>query len=331
MLTQRQLFLQYLAQTNNNPLALEIDKAKGIYLYDKEGKPYIDLISGISVSNLGHSHPAIIKSIKEQVNNYSHLMVYGEYIQSPQIDLAKLLIEQLPDGLDSIYFVNSGSEAIEGAMKLAKRYTARKEIIAFKNSYHGSTQGALSILGNTHFTDKYQPLLPNIKFIDFNNADELDAITNTTACVVAEAIQGEAGVIIPNKDYLKKIRQRCNETDTLFVLDEVQTGFGRTGSLFAFEQFDVVPDILVLAKALGGSMPLGAFIASNQIMSAIGSSPELGHITTFGGHPICCAAGLAHLQELLKDDLIQHVNNKGWYLSVKCVLPNILRAPWVLP
>lgn len=310
MLTQRQLFFNHIAQTTETPLGLEIEKAEGVYLFDVSGKKYIDLISGISVSNVGHRHPKVLSAIKEQLDKYMHLMVYGEYIQSPQVQLAKLLTDNLPPNLNSVYFVNSGSEAIEGAMKLAKRATGRTEIISFKNAYHGSTQGSLSIMGNEEFKNAFRPLLPDTRQIEFNNVAELSHITNRTACVVVETIQGEAGVVIPQNDFLKKIRARCTETGALLVLDEIQCGFGRTGKLFAFEHYDLVPDVLCLAKGMGGGMPIGAFIASKEIMNTLTNNPILGHITTFGGHPVCCAAALATLNVLLEEKIMEKVEAK---------------------
>ncbi len=307
MFTQRQLFLNHLAQTSETPLALEIEKAEGIYLYDVFGKRYLDLISGISVSNIGHRHPKVISAIKDQLDKYLHLMVYGEYVQSPQVLLAKLLSENLPPALSSVYFVNSGSEAIEGAMKLAKRFTGRTEIISFKNAYHGSTQGSLSIMGNEEFKNSFRPLLPDTKQIEFNNSDDLKQITTRTACVVVETIQGEAGAVVPQPDFLKSLRKRCNEVGALLIADEIQCGFGRTGKLFAFEHYDFVPDILCLAKAMGGGMPIGAFISSKKIMNSFTNNPALGHITTFGGHPVCCVASLATLKLLLEEKLIEDV------------------------
>lgn len=310
LLTERQLFLQHLAQTSEFPLSLEIEKAKRVYLFDKSGKKYMDLISGISVSNSGHCHPKIISAIKKQVEKYSHLMVYGEYVQSPQVLLAKKLSSLLPKNLNSVYFVNSGAEATEGALKLAKRYTGRTEIISFQNAYHGSTHGALSVMGNETLKIKFRPLLPDVRFIEFNNEDHLNQITEKTSCVIIEPIQGEAGVRIPGKNYLQLLRKRCNETGTLLVFDEAQTALGRTGTMFAFEQFNVVPDILLLAKAFGGGMPLGAFVSSKKIMDSLKDNPALGHITTFGGHPVCCAASLAAIEVLEKEKLIQQVKRK---------------------
>lgn len=310
MFTQRQLFLNYIAQTSETPLALEIEKAEGVYLYDVSGKRYLDLISGISVSNIGHRHPKVVTAIKDQLDKYMHLMVYGEYIQSPQVKLAKLLAEQLPSTLSSVYFVNSGSEAIEGAMKLAKRFTARTEIISFKNAYHGSTQGSLSIMGGEEFKNAFRPLLPDTNQIEFNNINDLKLITSRTACVIVETIQGEAGAIVPEVDFFKKLYARCKQVGALLVADEVQCGFGRTGKLFAFEHYDFVPDILCLAKGMGGGMPVGAFISSKEIMNTLSNNPILGHITTFGGHPICCAASIATLNVLLKEKLIEKVEAK---------------------
>lgn len=309
-MTNRQLFLQYVAQTSDAPLALEIVKAEGMYLYDAQGKRYLDMIAGVSVCNIGHSHPEVIKAVQKQAEEYMHLIVYGEFIESPQVKYAELLTEHLPPSLNSVYFTNSGAEAVEGAMKLAKRFTGRSEIIAFKNSYHGSTQGALSIIGDEYMRNAYRPLLPGISHLQYNDQDIIRQITHKTACVIAETVQGEAGIIIPDKQWLQDLRKRCNETNTLLVLDEVQCGLGRNGTLWAFEQFNVVPDILVLGKALGGGMPLGAFVAGKKIMQALTFNPALGHITTFGGHPVCCAAGLAAFSVLLKEKLIQEVSEK---------------------
>jgi len=310
MLTQRQLFFNHLAQTSETPLALEIEKAEGLYLTDVSGKRYMDLISGISVSNVGHRHPKVLAAIQTQLDKYMHLMVYGEYIQAPQVQLAKLLAEHLPENLSSVYFVNSGSEAIEGAMKLAKRFTGRTEIISFKNGYHGSTQGSLSIMGNEEFKNAFRPLLPDTKQIEYNNIADLKQITDRTACVIVETVQGEAGAITPQFDFLKKLRERCNETGAMLIADEVQCGFGRTGKLFAFEQYDFIPDIICLAKGMGGGMPIGAFISSVEIMRSFTNNPILGHITTFGGHPVCCAASIATLTVLLEEKLIEQVEQK---------------------
>lgn len=311
MITLRQLFLANNAQTTDFPLLLEFERAEGIYMYDTTGKPYIDLISGIGVSSLGHGNPYVINAIKEQLDKYMHLMVYGEYVQTPQVRFAEKLVSTLPENLGSVYFVNSGAEAIEGALKLAKRFTGRSQIIACHGSYHGSTHGALSIMGNEEYKQAYRPLLPGVSFIRFNHIDDLNLITEETACVVIETLQGEAGIRVPDKAYMQTLRTRCTQTGTLLILDEIQAAFGRTGKLFAFEHFDIVPDILVLAKALGGGMPIGAFIASNEIMGSLKENPILGHITTFGGHPVCCAAGLAALEVLLNDNLVEQVDAKA--------------------
>jgi len=319
MLTLRQLFLANNAQTTNFPLLLEFERAEGIYMYDSEGKPYIDLISGIGVSNLGHSNQRVVNAIKDQVDKYMHLMVYGEYVQSPQVRFAEKLVSILPENLQSVYFTNSGAEAVEGALKLAKRYTSRTNIIACHNSYHGSTHGALSVMGNEEFKQAYRPLLPGVKFINFNNTNDLSLIDDQTACVIIETVQGEAGIRVPDIAYMQALRKRCDETGTLLILDEIQAAFGRTGKLFAFEHFGIVPDILLLAKALGGGMPIGAFISSNAIMSALKENPILGHITTFGGHPVCCAAGLAALEVLLDEKLCEQVAAKETLLRASLV------------
>lgn len=298
----RQLFLQHVAQTSTAPLALEIVKAEGCKLTDASGKEYIDLIGGISVANVGHRHPKVVEAIKKQLDEYMHIMVYGELVQSPQVQYAKLLTEHLPSSLNSVYFTNSGAEAVEGAMKLAKRVNGRTEIMAFKNSYHGSTQGALSIIGDEYWRNAYRPLLPGIQHLNYNSFEDLEFISEQTACVIAEMIQGEAGIIAPQKEWIQALQGKCNETGTLFILDEIQAGFGRTGKLWGFEHFNVVPDILLLGKALGGGMPLGAFIADKKLMDQLTENPVLGHITTFGGHPVCCAAGLAALKVLIDQD-----------------------------
>jgi len=306
----RQLFLQHLAQTSAFPLALEIERAEGMHLHDVEGKAYLDLIAGIGVSSLGHRHPAVVQAVKDQLDRYLHTLVYGEFILAPQVRLAELLAQNLPDPLDSVYFVNSGTEATEGAMKLAKRYTNRPEIVACKKAYHGSTQGAASLMWPKDFTQAYHPLLPGIRHIEYNCEWCLQRITEQTAAVVVETVQGEWGVRPPHGQYLKALRERCDEVGALLVFDEIQAGYGRTGTLFAFEQYDVVPDILLLAKGMGGGMPIGAFVASRAIMQALSENPILGHITTFGGHPVCCAAGLATLQTLLQEDYIAQVKPK---------------------
>jgi len=310
-MTDRELFYRYLGMPSFSPLGLEIVEAEGIYIRDRDGKQYIDLVAGISVSNTGHRHPAVLEAIRLQLDKYLHLNVYGKYIQSPQVLLARRLTELLPDHLDSVFFVNSGSEAIEGAMKLAKRYTGRTEVIAFNNAYHGSTQGALSILGNETLKNAFRPLVPGIRFLRFNRHCDLEQITDHTACVVAETIQAEAGLILPDESFLFQLRKRCNETGTLLVIDDVQMGFGRTGKFFSFEHYGFTPDILVLAKALGAGMPLGAFIAPKEVMDTLAFHPELGHITTFGGHPVCCAAALAGIEVLLSGNLLAEVEVKG--------------------
>ena len=310
-LTNRQLFYQHIALPADVPDALEIVRAEGIYLYDIDGNLYTDLVSGVSVSNVGHRHPKVIEAIKNQVDHYLHLMVYGKYIQSPQVKLAEKLSHQLPEYLNSVYFVNSGSEAIEGALKLAKRMTGRTEIIAFKDAYHGSTHGALSVLGNEEMKNAYRPLLPDIRFLSFNKMEDLEQITNQTACVIIEPVQAEAGIIIPDSSYLKALRKQCNKTGAVLIFDEVQMGFGRTGKLFAFENFDIVPDILCLAKGMGGGMPIGAFVSSSSNMNLLTHNPALGHITTFGGHPVSCAAALASLEVILEEDLHNKSSEKG--------------------
>jgi len=323
MPTLRQLFLANNAQTTDFPLLLEFERAEGVYMFDKHGRAFIDLISGIGVSNLGHSHPYVINAIKEQLDKYMHLMVYGEYVQTPQVRYAEKLISVLPPNLQSVYFTNSGAEAVEGALKLAKRFTGRQQIIAFHHSYHGSTQGALSVMGNEEFKQAYRPLLPGVNFIKFNQADDLDRINDQTACVIVETVQGEAGIQVPDLAYMQALRKRCDETGALLILDEIQAAFGRTGKLFAFEHFGIVPDILLLAKAMGGGMPLGAFIASHNIMSALKQNPILGHITTFGGHPVCCSAGLAALEVLINENLIATVGEKEALFRKLLVHPQI--------
>ncbi|WP_199141348.1 aspartate aminotransferase family protein [Pedobacter sp. ASV12] len=311
MLTQRELFLKHNAQTSPTPLLLEFIKANGLYMYDAAGKKYMDLIAGIGVSNVGHCHPNVVKAIQQQAETYMHLMVYGEYVQSPQVNFAEALAKVLPAHLSCTYFVNSGAEAVEGAMKLAKRFTGRHKLIACKNSYHGSTQGALSLMGNEEFKQAYRPLLPAIEFIGFNSLPDLEKIDQQTAAVFIETIQGEAGIRVPEAGYLKALREKCTQMGTLLVFDEIQCGFGRTGRLFGFEHFDVMPDILLLAKGIGGGMPIGAFVASEAIMSVFTNNPILGHITTFGGHPVSCAAGLATLNTIVEENLVAAVEAKG--------------------
>ncbi len=279
-------------------------------LYDVNGKEYIDLIGGISVANIGHRHHKVIEAIKKQLDAYLHVMVYGEFIESPQVQYAKLLTENLPSPLNSVYFTNSGAEAIEGAMKLAKRITNRTQIIAFKNSYHGSTQGALSIIGDEYWRNAFRPLLPDILHLEYNSIESLNEISERTACIVAETVQAEAGIIVPSKEWMQALRRKCTATGTLLVLDEIQAGFGRTGKLWGFETFEIIPDVLVLGKALGGGMPLGAFIAEKRLMNVFTENPVLGHITTFGGHPVCCAAGMAAMKVLLEEKIIDSVRTK---------------------
>ena len=305
------------------PLMLEIVRAEGIYMFGPEGQKYIDLISGVSVSNTGHCHQKVTEAVKNQVDMYMHLMVYGELIQNPQVKYAKRLIEILPAGLDSCYFVNSGSEAVEGALKLAKRYTGRSRIISFRNSYHGSTHGALSIQGNETYKNAFRPLLPDTFLVNFNDEKALDAIDKSVACVIVEPVQGEAGIIFPKDDFLLKLRNKCNTTGALLIFDEIQTGFGRLGRMFAIDRFGVRPDILLLAKALGGGMPLGAFISSVEIMSSLVTNPSLGHITTFGGHPVCCAAGLASLNVIIDEELVEKSDSKSGLFKEKLVHPLI--------
>ena len=322
-MNNRQLFLQHVAQTSDAPMALEIVKAKGMYMWDAGGKQYLDLIAGISVCNIGHCHPAVVKAIGEQAETYMHLLVYGEFVQSPQVAYAKYLTDHLPAALNSVYFTNSGSEATEGAMKLAKRHTGRTEIIAFKNSYHGSTQGSLSIIGDEYWRNAFRPLLPDVQHLQHNSMDMLGSITERTACVIAETIQAEGGVLAPQKEWLQALRRRCTETGALLVLDEIQCGFGRNGTLWAFEQYGVIPDILLLGKALGGGMPLGAFIAGREVMWSLTNQPVLGHITTFGGHPVACAAGLAGMKALIEEFMMAGIPGKEKLFLELLKHPNI--------
>lgn len=308
--TNRQLFLRHIAQTSPAPIGLEMVKAAGIYLYDADGKKYIDMISGFNVANIGHSHPKVIRAVQEQAAAYMHLIVYGEFIESPQVKYASLLCQHLPRDLNCVYFTNSGAEATEGAMKLAKRYTGRHQIISFTKAYHGSTQGALSLMGNEHWRSAYRPLLPGIIEFEYGDPAVFDAINCQTAAVFAETAQAESGVVKPPEGWLKKLKEECKKQGAFLVLDEIQAGFGRTGKLWAFEQYNVEPDILLLGKAIGGGMPLGAFIASKEIMQTLTESPALGHITTFGGHPVSCAAGMQAFEILLEERLINSVAEK---------------------
>lgn len=306
----RSLFLQHVAQTSPAPLAIHINKAQGNYLYDTDGQAYIDLIGGISVCNVGHCHPAVVAAIKEQAEAYLHVMVYGELVQSPQVQYAQLLTQHLPQNLDTVYFTNSGAEAVEGAIKLARRITGRPEIIACNNSYHGSTLGALSIIGDEYWRNAYRPLLPGVWHHDYNSDTLIEAINDRTACVIIETVQAEAGIKEPVANWLHKLRAKCTETGTLLIFDEIQCGFGRTGKLWGFEHYNVIPDILLLGKALGGGMPLGAFVSSHQNMQALTHNPVLGHITTFGGHPVSCAAGMAAFHALLDENMVSGLYEK---------------------
>jgi acetylornithine/succinyldiaminopimelate/putrescine aminotransferase len=311
----RELFLRYLAQTSPSPLALQIVRAEGCSLFDEGGKEYLDLVGGISVANVGHRHPRVIDAIKKQLDAYLHIMVYGEFIESPQVHYAEMLAKNLPSNLSAVYFTNSGAEAIEGAMKLAKRFTGRTDILAFNKSYHGSTQGALSLIGDEYWRNAYRPLLPGIHHANYNSFKALEYITEQTACVVIEPVQAEAGIIAPLPEWIVALKKKCDKTGTLLIFDEIQTGFGRTGKLWGFHHFEyenisVIPDILVLGKALGGGMPLGAFIASKEMMNVLTDQPVLGHITTFGGHPVSCAAGLAAFNVLIEEKLVEQVKEK---------------------
>lgn len=306
-MNQRELFLRHVAQTSDLPLLgvdVNIKEAKGVKLIDESGKEYIDLISGISVSNVGHCHPKVIKAINEQTQKFMHLMVYGEFNQSPQVKYAKQLTDLLPPQLNSVYFTTSGSEATEGALKLSKRVTGRTEIISFKNAYHGSTHGALSVMGDEFFKNSFRPLLPDIKFLELNDLKDLEQISSKTACVIVEPIQGEGGVRKANEEFLNLLREKCNTHCALLIFDEIQTGFGRTGSLFAFEEFGVIPDVLLIAKGMGGGLPIGAFISSSKIMGCFTNNPVLGHINTFGGNAVCVAAAKATLEVVLEEKLV---------------------------
>lgn len=309
-ISNRQIFLQHVAQTSAAPIGIEMVKAAGIHLWDAHGKKYIDLIAGFSVCNIGHSHPEVVKAVQEQAAAYMHLIVYGEFIESPQVQYAHLLTRHLPPSLNCVYFTNSGAEATEGAMKLAKRITGRSKIISFNNAYHGSTQGALSIMGGEYWRNAFRPLLPDIHHFDYNDDTVIEAIDTSVACVILETVQAESGITTPGKEWLQAIRKKCDEHCVLLILDEIQAGFGRTGSLWAFQQFDIIPDILLLGKALGGGMPLGAFIADKKLMSTLTYDPVLGHITTFGGHPVSCAAGKTAFEVLINSNLIDEVKEK---------------------
>lgn len=311
MLTNRQLFLNHNAQTSDAPLLIEIDHASGVYMFGSKNEKYLDLISGIGVSNVGHCHPKVVQAVQEQASKYMHLMVYGEFVQSPQVELAVKLTHTLPEKLDAVYLVNSGSEATEGALKLAKRYTNRREIISCVNAYHGSSHGALSVMGNEFFKQSFRPLLPGIKHIHFNRIEDLSQITEQTAAVIIETVQGEAGVRIADMHYIQALRARCTYTGTLLILDEIQCGYGRTGTFWAFEKYGIEPDILLTAKGMGGGMPIGAFISSKEIMDTLSLNPVLGHITTFGGHPVSCAAALACINIIEEEGLVASVEQKA--------------------
>ena len=307
----RKQFLSHVGQTSDSPLMIEVARAEGIYFYAPDGKRYVDLIAGVSVSNVGHGNPAVVETVCAQARDYMHIMVYGEMIERPQVRYATAIASLLPAPLESIYFVNSGAEAVEGALKLAKRHTHRTEIISFQNAYHGSTHGSMSVMGGETFVGAYRPLLPDTRKLRYNRFEDLTQITERTACVLVEPVQGESGVNPPAPGFLEALRQRCTETGALLIFDEIQTGFGRTGAIFALQRYGVTPDIVCLAKALGGGMPLGAFVSSNAIMSGLQSDPPLGHITTFGGHPVCCAAGLAALNYIQEHDLATQAEPKG--------------------
>lgn len=322
-MNNRQLFLQHVAQTSPAPVGIEIVRAEGCHLYDADGKQYLDLIGGISVCNIGHRHPAVTAAIKKQADEYLHVMVYGELVQSPQVQYAALLASRLPAQLGCVYFTNSGTEATEGALKLARRFTGRTDVICCHNSYHGSTMGALSIMGDEYWRNAYRPLLPGVGHYNYNSDELIEAVNAHTACVIIETIQAEAGVLEPAVDWLRRLREKCTATGTLLIFDEIQCGFGRTGTLWGFEAYGVIPDILLLGKALGGGMPLGAFIASQHIMQSLTNNPVLGHITTFGGHPVCCAAGMAGMQALLAEGITEAVNAKGNLFKKLLVHPRI--------
>ena len=310
----RKQFLQHVGQTSPAPMMIEVERAEGVFFYTPEGKPYYDLVSGVSVNNVGHSNPAVIEAVQRQVASYMHIMVYGEMVERPQVEFARRLAEALPEPLSSVYFLNSGAEAVEGALKLAKRYTHRTEMISMRRAYHGSTHGAMSMMGapeGEEWKNAFRPLLPDTKAIRFNCEEDLALITERTACVLCEPVQGEAGIRPPKEGYLQRLRERCTEVGALLIFDEIQTGMGRTGEMFAMTKYGVTPDIVCLAKAFGGGMPLGAFVSSNEIMQSLTHNPVLGHITTFGGHPVCCAAGLAAMKFLQENKVVEDVERKG--------------------
>ena len=316
-------FFQYQAKTTQFAAGFEVERAEGSYIYGKNGKKHLDFVAGVSANTLGHSHPAIISAIKNQADKYLHVMVYGEYAQKNPVELCKLLAESTPEPLEVTYLVNSGAEAIDGALKLAKRFTGREEIISFKNSYHGNTHGALSVSGNEYHKREFRPLLPLVDFIGFNEEKDLEKITEKTACVILETIQGAAGFLLPKEKYLKKLKKKCEETGALLILDEIQPGFGRTGKLFAFEHYGIVPDILVMGKGMGGGVPVGAFMSSREIMESLSHSPKLGHITTFGGNPLIAAASLATLKGVLESNLMAEISEKEQLFRSLLVHPKI--------
>lgn len=323
MQNKRESFFNFQAQTTGHPVAIEVEKAEGIYIYDSSGKKYTDMVSGIAVANVGHRHPHIIKAIKDQCDKYLHVMPYGEFIQEPQSRLAEMLAQILPGNLNCSYFVNSGTEANEAALKLAKRYTGRRKIVSCNKAYHGSTHGSLSVSGNEVKKYAFRPLLPEVYFMDFNNEQDLSIIDEKTAAVIIETIQGDAGVRIPSKNYMQLLRKKCSQVGALLILDEIQTGYGRTGKMFAFEHFDIVPDILTIAKSMAGGMPMGAFISSREIMHSLTFNPMLGHITTFGGHPVSCAAAVACLEVIKNENLIEQCEAKGALLESLLTHPEI--------
>ena len=322
----KQEFFKYQAQTTPFAAGFEVEKAEGSYIYGKDGNAYLDFVAGVSANTLGHSHPKVVNAIKEQADRYLHVMVYGEYAQEKPVALCQLLAEATPAPLEVTYLVNSGAEAIDGALKLAKRYTGREEIISMKNSYHGNTHGALSVSGNEVHKREFRPLLPMISFIEFNNEEEFSKITEKTACVIAETIQGAAGFLTPSQNYFKNLKKRCEEVGALLILDEIQPGFGRTGKLFSFEHYDMVPDILVMGKGMGGGVPVGAFMSSAEIMKSLQHSPKLGHITTFGGNPLIAAASYATLKEVLDSGLMDEVNEKEALFRELLVHPKIKKV-----
>ena len=324
----RKQFLEHVGQTSPSPMMVEVARAEGSFFYTPEGKRYFDLVAGVSVSNVGHANPAVVEAVQKQAADYMHIMVYGEMVERPQVEYATLIASLLPEPLNSVYFLNSGAEAVEGALKLAKRYTARTEMISMRRAYHGSTHGAMSMMGfpeGEEWKNAFRPLLPDCKAIEYNNFDDLQQITERTACVLCEPVQGEAGVRLPKDGYLAALRRRCTEVGALLIFDEIQTGMGRSGEMFAMTKFGVTPDIVCLAKAFGGGMPLGAFVSSNEIMNTLQSNPVLGHITTFGGHPVCCAAGLAATQYLIDNKVVEDVERKGaLFENLLSGLPNVV-------